>query len=302
MAGDGIDRLEQRVADAEELLSLLRGELRAAERREARGLFTWKALTACSLTSSLALLVFTVAPRPPGEPVTLATPVKAPFHVVDKAGTILLRVEENYQGHRGMFVHSRSGKRSTWMGESVKGNGFVELFDSGGATTTLLGGIGGLVLWKGELVVSDDSKRLRTEVGRQGIRVFDDADKPVARFGADPSSKFGTLVIGQGGKAMVALLADGEAGSVTVKDSDGEDIADIGAAGVQVFHDGAAVGRLGLSPAGTGAGYLAIGNPGGSAVVEAGMRADGFGIVRAYPLSGKTPIPIPNFIQGSKPD
>jgi hypothetical protein len=302
MAGEGIDRLERRIADAEALLSLLRVELRAADRREARRLFTWKALTACSLTSSLALVVLTVAPRPPGEAVALATPVKAPFHVVDKAGKILLRVEENYQGHRGVFVHNRGGKTSAQMGESKKGNGFAEVFDAGGATTTLLGGVGGLAIWKGDIVVSDENKRKRTEIGRQGVRVFDDAEQAIARFGADPSNKFGTLVVGAGGTTMVAVLAGGEVGSVTVSDSAGKTVADIGAAGVQVFHDGTSVARLGLSPGGTGAGYLAIGNPGGSAVVEAGMLPDGFGVVRAYPLSGNTPIPIPNFIQGSRPD
>lgn len=48
-----------------------------------------------------------------------------------------------------------------------------------------------------------------------------------------------------------------------------------------------------------GGGRLSICNSGGNAQVEAGVLQDGRGIVRVYPLSTKSPIPIPTFLRGA---
>jgi hypothetical protein len=85
-----------------------------------------------------------------------------------------------------------------------------------------------------------------------------------------------------------------------VRGKHNQSVVELGEPGVQILNNGKVVGRLGSAPSGSGAGYLAIGNPGGSTIVEAGMLADGDGVVRAYPLTGKTPLPIPNFIRGGK--
>lgn len=63
--------------------------------------------------------------------------------------------------------------------------------------------------------------------------------------------------------------------------------------------NGVGVAAIGARPA-SGAGYLTFGEPGGNAIVEAGVLPDGRGVVRAYPLGGKPPIPVPNLLLGAR--
>jgi hypothetical protein len=74
----------------------------------------------------------------------------------------------------------------------------------------------------------------------------------------------------------------------------------VSAMGFEAFNkNGVGVAKLGTMP-GSGAGVLMLGEPKGNAIVEAGMLQDGRGVVRAYPLGGKPPIPIPQFLMGTK--
>jgi hypothetical protein len=228
--------------------------------------------------------------------------VKAPFHVLDKAGKVILAVEENIDGYRGLFVQNRNGRDVVVVAEGKKGNGVVETKDTANVTTTLLGGKGGLAIWKGDIIFSDENEKLRAEFARGGIKVYDkDGVKAVARFGADPEGQFGTVAVGKAGQVYAAMVAGKDSGQVVVRGADEKNIAELGEKGVVVFNKaGTAVGRLGLPPSGKESGYLVVANSGGDAMVEAGVLPEGRGVVRAYPLDGKTPIPIPNFIRGGK--
>jgi hypothetical protein len=228
--------------------------------------------------------------------------MRAPLHVNDKAGKKIMAVEENAEGHRGIVLLNKAEKTMVIVGESKKGNGMVQTND-GTDATTLLGGIGGLAIWKGDILFSDqENKKKHCEIKGGGMKVYDESENPIARFGADPNRKFGALVLGKEGKALVGLVAEGDVGSVSVLRSD-EKVVELGADGVQVFSKKNAVARLGLAPSGSGAGYLAIGNASGSSVVEAGMLPEGRGIVRAYPYKPKVGeiLTGSNMIIGAKP-
>lgn len=87
------------------------------------------------------------------------------------------------------------------------------------------------------------------------------------------------------------------AGGLYVNDVDGTlRAAVLGTDGVVAFNKtGAGVAKLGSLASGNG--YLAIANAGGNAMVEAGGSEDR-GLVRAYPTTGITPVPVPFFIRG----
>ena len=46
---------------------------------------------------------------------------------------------------------------------------------------------------------------------------------------------------------------------------------------------------------------MSVADEKGTAVVEAGSLQDGRGVVRVFPSKGQTPVPIPQFLMGSKP-
>ena len=217
-------------------------------------------------------------------PSAKAHTIKAPFHVVDKAGQTILSVEESFGGQRGLFVHNSQGKDMVWVVSSSTGNGGVYTKDSSGGKTATLGGkIGGLALEGGGEIVFVKGDKTKCQMALQGMVVYGDGDKPIATFGADPKGKSGLMAIGQDGKQFAALNVIEDVGTVTVNDANNVLGVQLGKAGAVVLHNGQAVGKLGLSPSGTGAGYLALANAGGSAVVEGGMLQDGRGVVRAYP-------------------
>lgn len=58
--------------------------------------------------------------------------------------------------------------------------------------------------------------------------------------------------------------------------------------------------KLGAGESGK-AGYFSVADEKGTAVVEAGSLQDGRGVVRVFPSKGQTPVPIPQFLMGSKP-
>lgn len=220
------------------------------------------------------------------------------FRATDKAGKAIMSVEENFEGHRGIVVRDKGGEQSVLVVHSSSGNGAVKTIDSDKNDSAILGGSkGGLHVWKGEIVLFQDGEKKAVEIAAKGLRVFGGDDQPVARVGADADG--GMIGVGKAGKALVSMFLDKGGGILAVRDGGGNSIVELGEKGVQVFRGGKAVGILGFPPSGGGAGYLAIANPGGSAVVEAGMLGDGRGVVRAYPLDGKSPIPIPNFIRGA---
>jgi hypothetical protein len=215
------------------------------------------------------------------------------LYIYDASGTGILGLGQTKEGNSATIMLG-GGKAKSFVGlQSESGDkkgGFFYIHD--GKVTARLGEAG--------LVMYNDAGKKATEVWVKGVAVYDKAEKRIARFGADPKTEFGSLVIGKDGKALAGVSIEKEAGLIVVRDSNNESLVELGEPGVQVFNKGKSVGRLGLSPSGKGSGYLSIGNPAGNTIVEAGMLEDGDGVVRAYPLTGRTPVPIPNFIRGGK--
>jgi hypothetical protein len=169
-----------------------------------------------------------------------------------------------------------------------------------------------------------------TSVIRAPFEVQDEKGKPILRVVERGIASRGLYVFNEQGNvaAQVAALPDGGGrifvypgtqplGGVTVPAyaaiaypntgptmwmlrADGKPLAKIDNEGFAAFNkNGIGVAALGAKPA-SGAGYLTLGEPSGNAIVEAGVLPDGRGVVRAYPLGGKPPIPIPNLLMGSR--
>jgi hypothetical protein len=111
----------------------------------------------------------------------------------------------------------------------------------------------------------------------------------------------GTQVLGGITTPAYAAIAYPNTGpEMWMKRADGNPVASITAEGFVAYNkNGIGVAALGAKPA-SGAGHLTLGEPGGNAIVEAGVLPDGRGVVRAYPLGGKPPIPIPNLLMGAR--
>jgi hypothetical protein len=169
-----------------------------------------------------------------------------------------------------------------------------------------------------------------TSVLRAPFEVQDDKGKPILRVVERGTASRGLYVFNEQGNvaAQVAVLSDGGGrifvypgnqpfGGITtpafaamaypskgpvleMTRPDGKELATISAEGFVAHNkNGVAVASLG-SKNGSGAGNLMLGEPAGNAIVEAGLLPDGRGVVRAYPLGGKPPIPVPNLLMGAR--
>jgi hypothetical protein len=170
-----------------------------------------------------------------------------------------------------------------------------------------------------------------TSIIRAPFEVQDDKGKPILRVVERGIASRGLYVFNEQGNvaAQVAVLSDGGGGRVfaypgtqalgaitvpayaamvytntgptlEMHGASGKPLARIDADGFAAFNkSGVGVAAMGARPA-SGAGYLTLGEPGGSAIVEAGVLPDGRGVVRAYPLGGKPPIPVPNLLMGAR--
>jgi hypothetical protein len=87
-----------------------------------------------------------------------------------------------------------------------------------------------------------------------------------------------------GGSSALILLQEGP--NFTAK---------LGRDGLRMYRTNQPVAFLGISAGGNG--ELQLGNPTGTALVEAGALDSNTGTVRVYPY-GATPIPIPTFLRG----
>jgi hypothetical protein len=170
-----------------------------------------------------------------------------------------------------------------------------------------------------------------TSIIRAPFEVQDEKGKPILRVVERGVASRGLYVFNEQGNvaAQVAVLSDSGGGRVFVYPgtqplggvtvpayaaiaypdtgptmwmlrTDGKPVASITGDGFAAFNkNGIGVASMGARPA-SGAGYLTLGEPGGSAIVEAGVLPDGRGVVRAYPLGGKPPIPVPNLLMGAR--
>jgi hypothetical protein len=331
-------QLEQRLAETEKEVQSLRQQLGAAQGCRSWSISLGQALGGALLVALVGLWGLLAATNGIAQAPAKPQSVKAPFVVVDSGGKSIFRVAEEGNAVKGPLTVV-DGSSKPIMEVGAKGLRRLHLYDSAGADVVSLGetkgGDGATVLVTrgnnavglqtesgdkmggffymqngkvtsrlgevGLMVFGKEGKKA-TEVWAKGVAVYDQNEKRIVRFGADPKSEFGSLVLGKDGKALVGLVVEKDAGLVVLRDSSNQSIVELGEPGVQVFNKGKAVARLGTSPSGKGSGYLSLGNPGGDTIVEGGMLPEGDGVVRAYPLSGRTPIPIPNFIRGGKSD
>ena len=119
--------------------------------------------------------------------------------------------------------------------------------------------------------------------GRYGLNIYS-PNVPSSPNG--PSSPGASLGLGfeGGGKSGLILLKEGP--NFTAK---------LGRDGLRLYKTNQPVAYLGISAGGNG--ELQLGNPTGTALVEAGALDSNTGVVRVYPF-GATPIPIPTFLRG----
>jgi hypothetical protein len=136
---------------------------------------------------------------------------------------------------------------------------------------------------------------------RAPFEVVDDSGKTVmAVLGGGKGLARGMGVYSFEGKLTIQASSDPNDAEpyLAAYRADGKHRFDIGKKGFMFNNDlGAGIVHLG-SQSGAGPGYLVIGDAQGSAMVEAAVAADGTGLVRAYPLGTKSPLPIPWFIKG----
>jgi hypothetical protein len=141
---------------------------------------------------------------------------------------------------------------------------------------------------------------------RAPFRVVDDNDRVVLTVTAgDLKAGFGRAVgihslTGDLAVHFGISAANAEP-QVAALRGDGKYRFDIGPQGFRFNNDlGNGIVHLG-SQIGAGAGYLMIGDAGGTGMVEAVVGGDRTGLMRAYPIGGAQPIsPSPYFIRGGQ--
>ena len=90
-----------------------------------------------------------------------------------------------------------------------------------------------------------------------------------------------------------------------VRSHSGKTIAEItdgssGSYGLNIYNpNGGSEAVAFLGGTNNGNGKLQLGDAAGNSLVEAGVLPGNIGVVRVYPMNGKSPIPIPNFIKGA---
>ena len=90
-----------------------------------------------------------------------------------------------------------------------------------------------------------------------------------------------------------------------VRNHSGKTIAEItdassGTYGLNIYNPTGGSGAVAfLGGTNNGNGKLQLGDAAGNSLVEAGVLPGNIGVVRVYPMNGKSPIPIPNFIKGA---
>jgi hypothetical protein len=121
------------------------------------------------------------------------------------------------------------------------------------------------------------------ESGRYGLNIY----SPNASSGSNaPSGPGASVHLGFEGGGSSALILLKEGPNFTAK---------LGRDGLRMYKTNQPVAFLGISAGGNG--ELQLGNPTGTALVEAGALDSNTGTVRVYPY-GATPIPIPTFLRG----
>ena len=117
----------------------------------------------------------------------------------------------------------------------------------------------------------------------------------IAEISEDPG-RYGITVYGKkGGKIALGTSSLTDGGLIQLSDPGQKAIANVSERAVMFSNtNGEPAAGIGLKPSGSG--FLALGNPNGDGVVEAGMLDDGRGVVRVYPLGGPA-----SFIMGGKP-
>ena len=149
-----------------------------------------------------------------------------------------------------------------------------------------------LILGKSKNAIAEISE----DKGKYGIRVYGPTGGSINLGFSAPNGE-GNIRLLAPGEKIIAQIS--QQGFLALDPATEQVVASMDRNGFYVNNSsGKAVGSLGVMPSGSG--FMALGNPNGDRLVEAGML-DGRGIVRALPLGGPPPMVIPQFIKGAKP-
>lgn len=161
---------------------------------------------------------------------------------------------------------------------------------------------------RGPLVVLDSAGKIvmrvqdKSDVQSRGLVVFNAQGNAVIQATASSETGHGVL-LARNGKAAVGpgagFVFDKSGNSLlSMEGANDKAFVNLSNKGFQLMNESETVlVNLGFDNFG---GLMNLCNNDGKSVVEAGSVSPNRGLVRAYPSGGQMPIPIPNFIMGSK--
>jgi hypothetical protein len=267
METDRLARLERRVELLDLELAGARSRIAALERGGGwvtRAGHMVRLPAACGIVVIAALTLGTAAAAPKPQALT----VKAPFQVLNSAGTLIFSVS----------------------GDKTTGGGVAKIYSAAGDTVAALqtseAGSGG------ELAVGGDTAGQKARLGGNGTQLalrFYQGGTLLGGVGANADG--GLLQLNnKAGKPMAKLANNGNGGTVGIYGGDGKPRivmaanSDTGRGALDILGDSG--GPAVTLKATENAGYFAIANAAGTARVEAGVLNDDKGIVRTYGPKG----------------
>lgn len=129
------------------------------------------------------------------------------------------------------------------------------------------------------------------------VRFTDKAGHTVAEI-SDQHGSYGLTIYGPNGGGVYLGINKQQNGLIQLLGPGNKEITTISEKGYSLNgKSGQAVAFVGASSGGNG--MLQLGNASGDSLVEAGALDASTGVVRVYPMDGRSPIPVPNFIKGA---
>lgn len=204
----------------------------------------------------------------------LGQKVVAPFEVVDRSGKRIFSVEDGNARYVNLF--NRDGKQVAGIGATAPGGYFF----ASSATSDLFARVTAEGSSSG--VTVEENEVIRLDLGRDKgkgtyrLKFFTNAGTDVAGIGESTETKGGLAVIqDESGRTRASIgVRSGEGG------------------GGIFIHNSRGTMVAGLTEGSAKSGLLLINSSAGQPMVEAGVTAEGFGVVRAGPEGFKPGVGI----------
>jgi hypothetical protein len=219
------------------------------------------------------------------------------FAVYDRTGKSIADIYRGKSGGQGFGVYDAKGDLAVELGAWDDGTAQLDL-RSGKQFRTFLratedssfleldhGSDGLAATWLGyEPGLETDSTGQQHNTEMRGLQVFLNRGSAAAEVLSINADAGGMVKVYDGkGRAQATMLGFDDGGRVLVGDANSDAHVEMhGEKGVLVYNKTNAIAVLG----GQESGLLELSNPGGQAVVQAGMLPDGRGIVRGGPVMG----------------